>query len=135
MPAPDTDPSKNTTDHNADHDAAYEADVARAHADGTALPEITDGSDLPPADLYHGAEALAQILADDLPENWQNIGLADTDPARWESLDVARAAAFAVRNRRAAFDALLERFPWLAAYGSGHSADPLGAMADQFLTG
>ena len=106
--------------------SGYERDRAAAEDDGTALLERTD--DLPPSDLYHAAAALAQLLADDLPREAEYIGLVDLDPARWESLDVARAADYARKNYASGFAELTSRFPWL-----GESADQsYGAHADGF---
>jgi hypothetical protein len=104
----------------------YASDRTAAEDDGTALAERTD--DLPPPDLYHAAVALAGLLANDLPREAEYIGLADIDPVRWESLDVARAAEYARKNHKDGFASLAARFPWLAA-----AADQsFGAHADGF---
>lgn len=97
-----------------------------AEEDGTALPERTD--DLPPSDLYHGAVALAKLLEGDLPDALEFIGLPDTDPSRWEALDVARAADYARKHRPDAFASLTERFPWMAEIAD----QSFGAHADGF---
>lgn len=118
--------SDSTRSENSAETGTYASDRAAAEDDGTALPERTD--DLPPSDLYHAAAALAELLADDLPREAEYIGLADTDPARWESLDVARAADYARKNHHDAFAPLVRRFPWLE-----DAADQsFGAHADGF---
>jgi hypothetical protein len=84
--------------------------------------------DFPPSDLYHAAAALAELLASDLPREAEYIGLVDTDPARWESLDVARAADYARTKHGDGFARLVSRFPWLDS-----AADQsFGAHADGF---
>ncbi len=105
----------------------YTRDRAAAEDDGTALLERTD--DLPPSDLYHAAAALAELLADDLPGEAEYIGIADTDPARWESLDVARAADYARSKHAEKFALLVARFPWLdSAADQSFGANPDGGF-------
>ena len=99
------------SDSTHEETGTYTRDRTSAEDDGTALPERTD--DLPPSDLYHAAAALAELLADDLASEAEYIGLADSDPARWESLDVARAAGYARKSHSDAFATLVQRFPWL----------------------
>lgn len=115
-----------TKEQNDRDNSDYDRERAAAEDDGTALLERAD--DLPPSDLYHAAFALAELLADDLPQQAEYIGLVDLDPARWELLDVARAADYARRNRATGFAELTTRFPWL-----GKAADQsFGALGDSF---
>ncbi|MBC8104027.1 MAG: hypothetical protein H7Z41_15750 [Cytophagales bacterium] len=118
--------NQNNAEHAASETGTYTRDRASAEDDGTALGERTD--DLPPADLYHAAAALADLLVEDLPREWEYIGLPDTDPARWESLDVARAAGYARERRAEGFAALVVRFPWLESKAD----QAYGAHADGF---
>jgi hypothetical protein len=113
-------------DNTPNETGTYVADKAASEDEGTALLERTD--DLPPADLYHAAVALADLLKNDLPREAEYIGIVDSDPARWQSLDVARAADYARKNRSGEFTELIPRFPWLEK-----AADQAyGAHADGF---
>ena len=118
--------SDTTNEQNNEKTSDYDSERAAAEDDGTALSERTD--DLPPSDLYHAAAALAELLANDLSEQAEYIGIVDLDPARWESLDVARAADYARRNRATGFAELTARFSWLE-----NAADQsFGALGDSF---
>lgn len=111
-------------------DANYERERVGAEEDGTALQE--QEGDFPPADLYHAAQALADALGNDLTEHQEVIGVPDTDPTRWERLDVARVASYARHHRGEAFTSLLSQYPWLAEYADSASHDAMGALSDQF---
>ena len=136
---------------------SYERDVERASEEGTDFIERTDDlpppdhyhaprdlaellragrDDLPPPDHYHAARDLAEMLrgrGEDLAALAGEIGLPDVDPARWERLDVARAASYARETYGDAFTRLVAAHPWLedAAQSSAH--DALGSLADRFL--
>lgn len=113
-------------------DAAYERDRAAAEEDGTAIPELTD--DAPPKDLYHAAKELADLIGPEaLADLRDTIGVADTDPARWESLDVARAAGYARSSDPDGFSRLTLTYPWLEESAGRAHHDALGTLADRFV--
>ena len=117
-----------------DSDSRYERDLERAQAEGTDFIERTD--DLPEPDRYHAARGLADLLregGEDLPRLAGEIGLAGEDPALWESLDVARAAAYAREKHAEPFGKLVEAHPWLAASADSAAPGALGSLADRFL--
>jgi len=116
----------------ASHEAHYERERAAAEDDGTAILELTD--DAPPADLYHAAKELADLIGpESLADLRDTIGVADVDPARWESLDVSRAAGYARSFDPDGFSRLVLTYPWLEdAAGRSHH-DALGTLADRFV--
>ena len=112
----------------------YEREVARAREEGTDFIERTD--DLPPPDHYHAARDLAEMLragGEDLPRLAGEIGLPGDDPARWERLDVARAASYARDRHGDAFARVAANHPWLNESADETAHDALGALADRFL--
>jgi len=113
---------------------SYERDVERAREEGTDIIERTD--DLPPPDHYRAARDLAEMLrarGEDLAALAGEIGLPDVDPARWERLDVARAASYARERHPEAFASIAADHPWLGEAAEGSAHDALGALADRFL--
>ena len=90
--------------------------------------------DLPPPDKYHAARDLAEAIgAAELSAHQGEIGLPDIDPARWESLDIARAAAWAQAHRPDALARAAEAHPWLRDSAASVSPDAAGALVDGFL--
>lgn len=98
---------------------------------GAGFREIAD--DLPPPDQYHAARDLAALIGEqELTEKRDEIGLPSADPARWESLDIARAASYAREHYPAGFERVILAHPWLNESADSASHDALGALADQF---
>lgn len=114
-------------------DGHYQADLARAQADGTGFIERDD---LPEGDHYHAARELADLLTgqgETLATLAPEIGLASDDPARWERLDVARAASYVRDRYPEALEPLLSRHPWLDTAAKSGAHDALDALGNSFL--
>lgn len=118
---------------NTSDDDNFARDLARARDENTDFLEVPN--DLPPPDRYHAARDLADLLKNDLPARLEEIGLPDVDPARWESLDIARAASFAREAYPNEFSAVVASHPWLENSADQSAHDALGALGDRFLGG
>ena len=117
-------------------DANYEEDLSNARDDNTDLIERTD--DLPAPDHYHAARDLTRLFADsgeNLSQLADDIGLPGDDPALWERLDVARAAAYARDRYPEAFVRVAAAHPWLNESAEESTPGALGSLADRFLGG
>jgi len=117
-------------------DSNYEEDLSNARDDNTDLIERTD--DLPAPDHYHAARDLARLFADageNLSQLASDIGLPGDDPALWERLDVARAAAHARERHPDAFGRVAAAHPWLNKSADESTPGALGSLADRFLGG
>lgn len=115
-------------------ESQYERDLARARDEGTDVIERTD--DLPAPDHYQAARDLARLLTEsgeDLGRLAGEIGLPGDDPARWERLDVARAASYARDRYEGAFTRLAAAHPWLQDAADSSAHDALGTLGDRFL--
>lgn len=123
------------TDPEADHNAAYQRDLARARDTNT---DLIERDDLPAPDHYHAARDLAELLTsqgENVAQLAGEIGLPGDDPALWERLDVSRAAAHARARYPDAFAPVAQAHPWLAESADESSPGALGALGDSFLGG
>ncbi len=115
-------------------DQEYEREREEARAEGTDFLERED--DLPEPDLYRTASDLARLLLDageDLTQLKAQLGLPSEEPARWEHLDIARAASYARETHQEAFAALVTTHPWLENIAENYGYGAMGSLADKFL--
>lgn len=112
-------------------DDEYPLEQTHGLEPGGNFQELPD--DLPPPDKYHAARDLADLIGEpELAEKRDVIGLTSEDPARWESLDIARAASYAREAYPAGFERIVLAHPWLNEAAASASHDALGALEDSF---